>query len=173
MSFVEFHARSAFSFLEGASLPEALAETCAERALPAMALLDRDGVYGAPRFHLHAKKCGVKAHIGAEIGLQNLSPQRAQRSAKDFREQVTGDRGQYASPFTSVPEHSRADYKRRVIAFPFPCNLSPCNLAHAASNFSRSPAVPGITCSYVHCSGLLSGRQRRNLQPWRKRPPEK
>ena len=75
MSFVEFHARSAFSFLEGASLPETLAETCAERALPAMALLDRDGIYGAPRFHLHAKKCGVKAHIGAEVSLQNLLPQ--------------------------------------------------------------------------------------------------
>jgi error-prone DNA polymerase len=70
MSFVEFHARSAFSFLEGASLPETLAEFCAERALPAMALLDRDGIYGAPRFHLHAKKCGVKAHIGAEVSLQ-------------------------------------------------------------------------------------------------------
>ena len=70
MSYAEFHARSAFSFLEGASLPETLAETCAERALPAMALLDRDGVYGAPRFHLHAKKCGVKAHIGSEISLQ-------------------------------------------------------------------------------------------------------
>ena len=84
MSFVEFHARSAFSFLEGASLPEALAETCAERALPAMALLDRDGVYGAPRFHLHAKKCGVKAHIGSEISLQSsvLSRQRSGLSEK-------------------------------------------------------------------------------------------
>ena len=69
MAFVEFHARSAFSFLEGASLPEVMAEACADRQLPAMALLDRDGVYGAPRFHLHAKKCGVRAHIGAEISL--------------------------------------------------------------------------------------------------------
>src|SRR5256886_14562900 len=36
----------------------------------AMALLDRDGVYGAPRFHLAAKKNGIKAHIGAEITVQ-------------------------------------------------------------------------------------------------------
>src|SRR5438270_389384 len=67
MKFVELHARSAFSFLEGASLPEELAAVCAQRELPAMALLDSDGVYGAPRFHMAAEKAGIKAHIGAEI----------------------------------------------------------------------------------------------------------
>src|SRR5581483_2666152 len=67
MGYIELHARSAFSFLEGASLPGALAGVCAEQGMPAMALLDRDGVYGAPRFHLAAKKLGVKAHIGAEV----------------------------------------------------------------------------------------------------------
>ncbi|MGH9792275.1 MAG: PHP domain-containing protein, partial [Candidatus Acidiferrales bacterium] len=65
--YVELHARSAFSFLEGASQPEELVEVCAEQGLPAMALLDRDGVYGAPRFHHAAKKKGVRAHIGAEV----------------------------------------------------------------------------------------------------------
>jgi len=71
--YVEFHSRSAFSFLEGSSLPEELAGMCAELGMPAMALLDRDGVYGAPRFHLAAKKLGLRAHIGAEI---TFSPQR-------------------------------------------------------------------------------------------------
>jgi error-prone DNA polymerase len=65
--YLELHARSAFSFLEGASVPEELAEVCAAYQMPAMALLDRDGVYGAPRFHLAAKKLNLKAHIGAEI----------------------------------------------------------------------------------------------------------
>ena len=65
--YVELHSRSAFSFLEGASLPEILIETCANLHIPAMALLDRDGVYGAPRFHMAAKKAGLKAHIGAEV----------------------------------------------------------------------------------------------------------
>ncbi len=65
--YLELHARSAFSFLEGASVPEELAEVCAAHQMPAMALLDRDGVYGAPRFHLAAKKLNIKAHIGAEI----------------------------------------------------------------------------------------------------------
>ena len=65
--YVELHARSAFSFLEGASLPEALAGVCAQLGMPAMALLDRDGVHGAPRFHLAAKKLGLRAHIGSEV----------------------------------------------------------------------------------------------------------
>jgi error-prone DNA polymerase len=65
--YTELHARSAFSFLEGASIPEELAGACAEREMGAMALLDRDGVYGAPRFHLAAKKLSLQAHIGAEV----------------------------------------------------------------------------------------------------------
>ncbi len=69
MQYVELHARSAFTFLEGASLPESLARVCLEKELPAMALLDRDGVYGAPRFHIAAKQYKTKAHVGAEISI--------------------------------------------------------------------------------------------------------
>jgi error-prone DNA polymerase len=71
--YIEFHARSAFSFLEGASLPESLIETCASMGMPAMAVLDRDGVYGAPRFYMAAKRAGIKAHIGAEINCEDFS----------------------------------------------------------------------------------------------------
>ena len=69
--YVELHARSAFSFLKGASTPEELIATGAEFGMPSMALLDRDGLYGAPRFYLTAKKLGIKAHIGAEITVQS------------------------------------------------------------------------------------------------------
>ncbi len=65
--YVELHAASAFSFLDGASLPEALIERAAALGQPAMALLDRDGLYGAPRFHLAARRAGIKAIIGAEL----------------------------------------------------------------------------------------------------------
>jgi error-prone DNA polymerase len=65
--FVELHTRSAFSFLEGASNPEDLVARAAELGLPGVALLDRDGVYGAPRFHQAARKAGLRAYIGAEI----------------------------------------------------------------------------------------------------------
>src|SRR2546430_2140980 len=68
--YIELHARSAFSFLEGASTPEELIGACSELEMPAMALLDRDGVYGASRFHLAAKKIRIKAHIGAEVSVQ-------------------------------------------------------------------------------------------------------
>jgi error-prone DNA polymerase len=65
--YTELHARSAFSFLEGASVPEELAAACNAHGMPAMAVLDRDGVYGTPRFYLATNKIKVKAHIGAEV----------------------------------------------------------------------------------------------------------
>jgi error-prone DNA polymerase len=65
--YIELHARSAFSFLEGSSIPEEMVEVCAERGMGAMAMLDRDGVYGAPRFYHAATKKGIRAHIGAEV----------------------------------------------------------------------------------------------------------
>ena len=74
--YVELHSRSAFSFLEGASIPEELVAVCANLGMPAMALLDRDGVYGSPRFHLAAKKARIKAHIGAEVTCAAFSPLR-------------------------------------------------------------------------------------------------
>ena len=69
--YVELHARSGFSFLEGASVPEEMAGTCAQSGAPAMALVDRNGFYGAPRFHMAAKKAGIRAHIGSEITCTN------------------------------------------------------------------------------------------------------
>jgi error-prone DNA polymerase len=74
--YVELHSRSAFSFLEGASIPEELIAVCSNFGMPAMALLDRDGVYGSPRFHLAAKKAEIKAHIGAEVTCAAFSPRR-------------------------------------------------------------------------------------------------
>ena len=65
--YIELHASSAFSFLDGASLPEALVERAASLGYPAIGLLDRDGVYGAPRLHMAAKRAGLKGIIGAEL----------------------------------------------------------------------------------------------------------
>jgi error-prone DNA polymerase len=77
MHFVELHARSAFSFLEGASLPEALAHTCAKLQLPAMAVLDRNGLYGSPRFHLMAKSNRIKSHVGTELSVERTLASRS------------------------------------------------------------------------------------------------
>ncbi len=65
--YVELRSRSAFSFLTGSSLPEDLVRACAGLRMPAMAMLDRDNLSGAVRFHLAAQKAGIQAHIGAEI----------------------------------------------------------------------------------------------------------
>jgi error-prone DNA polymerase len=65
--YIELHASSAFSFLDGASLPETLIERAAALGAPALALLDRDGVYGIPRFHQAARRAGLKAIVGAEL----------------------------------------------------------------------------------------------------------
>jgi error-prone DNA polymerase len=69
--YVELHARSAFSFLRGACLPEEYAAICTTHGYPAMALTDIDGVYGSPRFHSATKKIGVQAHIGAEVTIKD------------------------------------------------------------------------------------------------------
>jgi error-prone DNA polymerase len=70
--YVELHASSAFSFLAAASTPESLAERAAELEMPALVIADRNGVYGAARFHTAAKRCGVNAHIGAEIAVSSF-----------------------------------------------------------------------------------------------------
>src|SRR5205809_3936471 len=67
MKFVELHASSAFSFLRGGSFPEQLAEVAAELQMPAIALCDRNGVYGAQRFSVAAREHGVRPLIGCEL----------------------------------------------------------------------------------------------------------
>jgi len=73
MHYVEFHARSAFSFLRGGSAPELLAREAAHVGLPAVALCDRNGVYGAVRFHVAAKEVGVRGLIGCEVTMEDES----------------------------------------------------------------------------------------------------
>jgi error-prone DNA polymerase len=67
--FVELHAQSAFSFLEGAEQPETLVAEAARLGMPALALVDRDGIYGAARFHRAAEHAGIRALIGSELTL--------------------------------------------------------------------------------------------------------
>jgi error-prone DNA polymerase len=64
---VELHVTSAFSFLYGASLPEDLSARAAELGLRAVALCDRDGVQGAPRFHRAAKSLGIKPIVATSV----------------------------------------------------------------------------------------------------------
>jgi error-prone DNA polymerase len=73
MAYVELHARSAFSFLRGGSLPESLMAEAGRLQLPALALGDRDGVYGAVRLHMAAQEAGVRALVGCELTMDDGS----------------------------------------------------------------------------------------------------
>ena len=90
--YVELHAASAFSFLEGASQPEHLVERACQLDMPSMALLDRNGVYGSARFNTSAKQNGLRAHVGAEIAVLDL--------------------GHRLTPPTWLPHQRRAEHVR-------------------------------------------------------------
>jgi error-prone DNA polymerase len=70
--YIELHASSAFSFLAGSSEPQSLIERAVEYEMPAIALADRNGLYGVARFHTSAKHNHVMAHIGAEIAVSSF-----------------------------------------------------------------------------------------------------
>ena len=73
MSYIELHANSAFSFLRGASFPEQLVQVAAELKMPALALLDRNGVYGSQRFSVAGREQKVRPIIGAELTMEDGS----------------------------------------------------------------------------------------------------
>jgi len=72
--YIELHAASAFSFLQAASQPEDLIERAVALEMPAMALLDHNGVYGSARFHTSAQRNALRAHIGAEVSVSSFGP---------------------------------------------------------------------------------------------------
>src|SRR5262245_49782707 len=76
-AFAELCARSSFSFLEGASHPEELVKRAQELGLSAIAVADRDGLYGVARAHSEAKKTGQRLIIGAELSLEAGPDKRA------------------------------------------------------------------------------------------------
>ena len=103
--------KSNFSFLEGASHPEELVERAHELGLAALALTDRDGVYGAVRAHVRARELGVKLLVGAEVavegGADGEGGGRSRRTAvrSERRRPGTGNlRKPPAQPGQSVPE---------------------------------------------------------------------
>ena len=151
--YVELHARSAFSFLEGACVPEELAGACASLDMPAMALLDRNGVYGSPRFHMAAKKAGVRAHIGTEITCTNgrhLSA--AGRIARGLPEPL---------PPGHPHEAARAKGRRRGHAGRTRRILARTDLPHRASRRAPARHLRPARISTPNCSAITIARRRR------------
>jgi error-prone DNA polymerase len=113
MPYIELHASSAFSFLRGGSFPEQLAQVAAKLEIPAMALLDRNGVYGAQRFSVAAREHNVRPIIGCELSMEDGSilPVLVENRAgyKNLCELLTqahlrGEKGKCAVQWSEQPE---------------------------------------------------------------------
>ena len=108
--YAELRVASAFSFLDGSSLPEDLVEQAARLGLPAVALVDRNGVYGAPRFFKAANAAGIKALVGAEVTLDcelRIVNGEQARSSRIHNSQFTI----HNSPRLTLLVEDRAGYK--------------------------------------------------------------
>jgi len=179
--YVELHARSAFSFLKGASTPEELVANCAELKMSSMALLDQDGLYGAARFHLAGKKLGVKAHIGAEITVQ--SPK--SKVQRQTRNKQTLDIGRgtldLQKNVTSIPllVQNRTGYKNlcRLItlmklrvpkhAKPGECAVTPDELAeHAEGLICLTGGNDGPLAKEIHYRDTEGHRDAQRNAEW-------
>ncbi len=140
--YTELHARSAFSFLEGASLPEELAALCAELGMPGMALLDRDGVYGSPRFHLAAKKAGVKAHIGSEVTVAS-----GQLPVAKTQHQITNCKLQIANEFRlPLLAESRLGYQNLCRMITQMKLRAPAKGEGSVTEHELAEHAPGLIC---------------------------
>ena len=113
MDYVELHAHSNFSFLDGASHPENLLQRAAELKHSALALTDHDNVSGAVRFSQAAKEYSVRPIFGAEITLHDghhllLLVKNANWLGKPLhaRHSGTARRAERAKP-NSPPTHSK------------------------------------------------------------------
>ncbi len=71
--YIELHAHSAFSFLDGASTPTELAGAAHAHGYPALALTDHDGVWGSMEFAVACKGLGVRPIVGAELTVSALA----------------------------------------------------------------------------------------------------
>ncbi|HEV7672578.1 MAG TPA: error-prone DNA polymerase [Thermoanaerobaculia bacterium] len=104
-AYTELRAASSFSFLDGASPPEDLITRAAELDLPAVALVDRNGIYGAPRFYRAAKQAGMRALVGAEVtvGDRNATPPATVRAVRAARRRSDPEEAEEQPPPLIAP----------------------------------------------------------------------
>jgi len=137
--YVELHAHSAFSFLDGASTPAELAGAAAELGYPAFALTDHDGVWGSMEFvgackEVEARgKPGIRAITGAEVTVMTSSP-----------------RSPAAYAHLTLLVEDTAGYRNL-------CRLLTAAHSHTRDNSQRSAGQPSATLEQVeeHAEGLV------------------
>ena len=154
---------------------------CAKLEMPAMALLDRDGVYGAPRFHLAAKKISLRAHIGAEVtsadgwrypllvesraGYQNfcrlITHMKLRARKGEGSRLCRGSCGKIRWPYLSYGRRRRT---AGACARPWRNRRAEWNAS------SNSATFLAATMSMSNCSGISAARKKRAIRPrWRLR----
>jgi error-prone DNA polymerase len=114
-SFVHLHARSGFSFGFGVARPEELAEAAAKMGTPSLALTDRDGLYGIPRFLEAAGTADILPIVGVEVSMaeghvvllaESMEGYRSLcRLITDYRTS-SEDRRHPVCPLSAVVEHA-------------------------------------------------------------------
>ena len=163
MSYCELHCCSAFSFLRGGSFPEQLAEVAAELEMPAIALLDRNGVYGAQRFSVAAREHGVRPIIGAELSMEDGSilPVLVENRTgyKNLCELLTqahlrSEKGKCAVRWDELPEFADG-----LVAF-----LGSARLQRAGSAFCRNELSKQIHTQMVKKSSRMQNAFASTLQ---------
>ena len=172
--FIELHAQSAFSFLEGVELPETLVAEAARREMGAIALLDRDGVYGAPRLHRAAVDAGMKALVGAEItlvggarlpllvedreGYQNLS-----RLITKMK--LRAPKGEAAATWNDLDAHSNGLVCLTGGAGgPLAAAVAAGDRDRARADLDRLVGIFGASSCFVEVQRHFDRRQERDLQ---------
>src|SRR6266566_2439103 len=185
MSYVELHSCSAFSFLRGGSFPEQLAHTAAELEMPAMALLDRNGVYGAQRFSVAAREQNVRPIIGAELSMEDggILPVLVENRAgyKNLCELLTqahlrSEKGKCAVKWSELPQFAEGlvALVGEAVCFPIckrdassvPYKQKP-DTTHSTSS-EQAPPVPPRAIEgnrpYLHASAKFDRLKRSSLQ---------
>jgi error-prone DNA polymerase len=153
--YVELHAHSAFSFLDGASTPMELAAAAAAHGYPAFALTDHDGLWGSMEFAHACKGFGVRPITGAELTLIADGPKSPTQDDRSIRRSAEDDKS--ALRHLTLLVEDEAGYRNL-------CRLLTVAHSHTRDNTPRTQTQPWATLEQVkeHAEGLvcLSGCAR-------------
>jgi error-prone DNA polymerase len=171
--YAELHAKTNFSFLEGASHPDELVSRAAELGYRALAVTDRNSLAGVVRAHGAAKDAGLKLIIGAEITPEDAppvvlwAPDRAAygRLARLITQgRRRAEKGRCRLSFADIAEHSTgllAGIKLQLEKFPEPFDamrVPICNLQFAISDLQSRPPLPSPLSSLPSYRELFADR---------------
>jgi error-prone DNA polymerase len=153
--YVELHAHSAFSFLDGASTPMELAAAAAAQGYPAFALTDHDGVWGSMEFAHACRGFGIRAITGAELTVVADGPKSPTSLDRSARRSGKDDKSAHRHLTLLVEDET--GYRNL-------CRLLTAAHSHTRDNTTRSQTQPWATLEQVeeHAEGLvcLSGCAR-------------